>query len=248
MIRILEDIATAFQFLTRLPLVRLTYKPDALVRAAKFFPLVGLAVGAGDAGIYRLLSPHLPVVIVALAIVLFSTLMTGALHEDGLADTADALGGGWNRDQTLEIMRDSRIGSFGALAIAFSIGGRTALLTYLPLTCFIQYVISADVLCRWTMLPLGLGLPAAREGASQGARIAGRISGGSVVVGTLFSFGVVGYLLRSSMIIPIAAASVVTLLSGLYYRHRIDGITGDCFGATSQLTLAAVYLCGVWRG
>jgi adenosylcobinamide-GDP ribazoletransferase len=248
MIRILEDIATAFQFLTRLPLARLTYKPDALLRAMKFFPLVGLAVGAGDAAIYRLLSSHLPAAMVALLIVLFSTLVTGGLHEDGLADSADAFGGGWSREQTLEIMKDSRIGSFGALAIVFSVTGRIVLLTYLPLASFVQYVISADVLCRWTMLPLGLALPAARENGSQGARIAGRISGVSLAVGTLFSFGVVGYLLRQSMIVPVTAASIVTLLSGLYCRHRIGGITGDCFGATSQLTLAAVYLCGVWRG
>ena len=97
------------------------------------------------------------------------------------------------------------------------------------------------------MLPLGAALPRARENASQGARIAGKISGISLVVGTLFSFGVVGYLLRISAAKPIAAALIVMLISGLYYKHRIGGITGDCFGTTSQLTLVAVYLCGVWH-
>jgi adenosylcobinamide-GDP ribazoletransferase len=247
MSRIFEDIATAFQFLTRLPLARLTYKPDALVRAAKFFPLVGLAVGAGDAGIYWLLSPHLPAAIVALLIVLFSTLITGGLHEDGLADAADAFGAGWNREQTLEIMKDSRIGSFGVLAIVFAMASRVLLLAYLPASRFVQYLISAEVLCRWIMLPLGAALSGARKNASQGARIAGKISGISLAVGTLTVLCVVGFLLRMSMMWPLAAASVVTLLSGLYYKHRIGGITGDCFGATSQLTLVAVYLCGVWH-
>lgn len=105
MIPIVKDIAAAFQFFTRLPLARLNYEPDALSRAAKFFPLVGLAVGVAAVGIYRLLSPHLPTAIMALLIVLFSTLATGGLFEDGIADSADAFGGGWNRQQILDIMK-----------------------------------------------------------------------------------------------------------------------------------------------
>jgi adenosylcobinamide-GDP ribazoletransferase len=247
MIGIFQDIAAAFQFLTRLPLGLLNYRPDALSRSAKFFPLVGLAIGGASAGIYLLLSPHLPAVLVALLIVLFTTLLTGGLHEDGLADVADAFGGGRNRQQILEIMKDSRIGSYGALAIVFSIAGRVILLANLPPSIFIQYAISAEVLCRWTPLPLGAALPAARIDAGQGARIAHRISGLSLVVGTLLTLVIVGCLMRMSMWLPVAAAAAVALCSWLYFKWRIGGITGDCFGATMQLTLAAVYLCGVWR-
>jgi adenosylcobinamide-GDP ribazoletransferase len=246
--RILQDIAAAFQFLTRLPLYWLTYEPDALPRAAKYFPLVGLAVGAVAAGLYCLLSKHLPIAVIALLIVLLSTLLTGGLHEDGLADAADAFGGAWNRQRVLEIMKDSRIGSFGALALIFSVGGRVLLLAQLPVGSIVYYVISAEVLCRWAMLPLGVVLPGAGEQGSQGARIARRVSGISLAVGTTISFAAVGFMLRESAFWPIAAASSVTLLSGLYYKHRIGGITGDCFGATSQVTLLAVYICGVWRG
>jgi len=246
--RIFQDIAAAFQFLTRLPLKRLAYKPDALPRAAMYFPLVGLAVGAAAAGLYRLLSTHLPIPVVALLIVLFITLVTGGLHEDGLADAADAFGGGWNRQHVLEIMKDSRIGSFGALALVFSVGGRVLLLAYLPIGTLVQYVIAAEVLCRWVMLPLGAALPGAGEQGGQGARIARRVSGISLAVGTLISLGVVVFMLRHSAVWPVAAALTVTLFSGLYYRNRIGGITGDCFGATSQVTLLAVYICGVWRG
>ena len=180
--------------------------------------------------------------------VLFSTLVTGGLHEDGLADAADAFGGGWDRQKVLDIMKDSRIGAFGALALLFSVGGRVLLLRSLPAGILVPYVISAEVLCRWVILPLGAALPGAREKDGQGARIARRVSGVSLAVGTLIALGAVGLMLHQSMIWPIAAASAVTLLSGLYYKHRIGGVTGDCFGATSQLTLLAVYLCGVWRG
>jgi adenosylcobinamide-GDP ribazoletransferase len=248
----LQDVAAAFQFLTRLPLSWLPYRSDALARAAKFFPLVGLAMGGGAVGIYRLLTPHLPVIVVALAIVLFSTLITGGLHEDGLADVADAFGGAFNRQKVLEIMKDSRIGSYGALAISFSVVGRVLLLANLPAAKFIPFAISAEVLSRWTVLPLGVVLTGAREQESQqlrgqGARIARQISGASLIIGTLLAFAIVGCLMRASMTIPIVAASAVVLFSGIYYKQRIGGITGDCFGATIQLTLIAIYLCGVWH-
>lgn len=245
--RIFQDVAAAFQFLTRLPLTRLTYEPDALSRAAKFFPLVGLAVGAASAGIYRLLSPHLPTAIVTLLIVVFSILATGGLHEDGLADSADAFGAGGNRQQILDIMKDSCIGTFGALAVVFSVVARVLLLASLQPGHVAQYVISADVLCRWTALPLGATLASAKDQPTQGGRIARQISFLSFAMGTLIAFSIVGYLFRVSMWRPVVAASVVTLFSGLYYKRRIGGITGDCFGATSQLTLVAVYFCGVWN-
>lgn len=243
----LQDVAAAFQFLTRLPLLRLAHRPSALSRSAKFFPLVGLAIGAAAAMLHRLLVPHLPLDIVALLIVLFSVLATGGLHEDGLGDAADAFGGGWNREQVLEILKDSRVGSYGAVAIVFSLAARALLLASLPGKIFAGYVIAAHVLCRWTILPLGYFLQAARRQESQGARLARQISGTSVLVGTLFAFGVAAYLLRAEALEPITSVLVVMLLSGLYYQHRLGGITGDCFGASVQLAEIAVYLCGVWR-
>lgn len=244
---ILKDIAVAFQFLTRLPLAGLTYSPDSLSRSAMFFPLAGLAIGTAAAILHRLLLPHLRLDIVAVLIVLFSILATGGLHEDGLADVADAFGGGRSRERVLEILEDSRIGSYGALAIVFSFVMRALLLGALPEKAFTAYIISAHVLCRWTILPLGRILPAARKQEGQGARIARQVSLASIVVGTLIGFGILGYLLRMAAWGPIASVLIVTLLSGLYYQRRIGGITGDCFGATTQLAEIAVYICGVWR-
>jgi len=245
---IFEDIAAAFQFLTRLPLAWITYSPSALSRAARFFPVVGLAIGSSAAALHRWLLPHLPVGIVAFLIVLFSVLITGGLHEDGIADVADAFGGGWHREQILEILKDSRIGSYGALAIVFSFAGRVILLTFLPANVFAAYVISAHVLCRWTILPLGSLLPAARKQEGQGAQLARQISGVSVFVGTFIAFGIAAYLLRLAIWGPLVSILAVTLLSGFHYQRRIGGITGDCFGATIQLAEIAVYLCGVWHG
>lgn len=243
----LKDIAAAFQFLTRLPLPRLDYAPDALSRSAKFFPLVGGVIGLAVATIFQLLAPHLSTMIAALLAIISSVLLTGGLHEDGLADVADAFGGGWTREQVLTILKDSRIGTYGAIAVTASVLVRMLLLGSLPTERFMAYVISAHALCRWTILPLGCALPAARQEAGQGARLARQISIMSLLIGSAFTIAIAGSLLRSQAWIPAASTLGITLLTGLYYRHRIGGITGDCFGATTQLTEIAVYLCGVWR-
>lgn len=247
MLRPIRDLATAFQFLTRLPLAWLGYEPDALSRAAVYFPLVGLVIGAAAFGLFVLLSAHLPALIAALATVLFTVLISGGLHEDGLADAADAFGGGWNREQVLEILKDSRVGSYGALAVVFSVASRAALIAALPRNLLAASIISAHVLSRWTILPLGFALPAARKEASQGARLTGQTSPLSLAIGTLFSFAIAAYFFRSATWAPLAAVLVVTALSGLYYHCRIGGIAGDCFGTTIQLAEIAVYVCGVWR-
>lgn len=249
MIRMFQDMATAFQFLTRLPLRQLPYDEGALSRSAKFFPLVGLLIGILGSLVYMWLVHHLPAVIAVLLTLGFLVLATGALHEDGLADAADAFGGGWNREQILAILKDSRIGTFGTLALLISTALRLLLLANLPLNHFAAYLISGQVLCRWTALPLGYALPPARETSphSQGARIARQISGASLVFGSVATVLIVTYALRWAAWCPVAASVIVTLLSGLYYWRRIRGVTGDCFGATNQLAEIAAYLCGVWH-
>lgn len=245
--RWVEELLGAFQFLTRLPISRIPYQPDSLSRSAKFFPVVGLVIGLGVSVLWHLLTPHLNRGLVALLIVTFLVLITGGLHEDGLADSADAFGGGWNREQILSILRDSRIGSFGALALVISVLARIVLLSLLPVSRFTAFVISAHVLCRWTTLPLGCFLQSARESDGQGARIARKISPASLIGGTLLSFAIVLYLMHEGFWIPLLGAIITTALSGLYYFRRIGGVTGDCFGATNQLTEIAIYFCGVWN-
>jgi adenosylcobinamide-GDP ribazoletransferase len=163
-----------------------------------------------------------------------------------LADTADAFGGGWNREQVLTILRDSRIGTFGALALVISVLARFLLLSTISVNRFTAWVVSAHVLCRWTTLPLSYFLPAARESEGQGARIAQKTSATSFLISTVLSFGIVLYLMRAEFWIPVLVAMIIAALSGLYYFRQIGGITGDCFGATNQLTEIAVYFCGVW--
>jgi adenosylcobinamide-GDP ribazoletransferase len=244
--RSLKDVLAAIQFLTRLPLPQMEYDSDALARSAAYFPVVGIVVGMVGSVVYRLLVGHLPLLVVSSAVLLATILLTGGLHEDGLADVADGFGGGWNREQILLILKDSRVGSYGVIALILSLGLRLFLLASLPGSRFMAFVVCAHVLCRWTTLPLAYFLkPARLEG--QGMRVANHISLIAVLLGTFFCLAISIYLLRASFWPSVIAVLVVTLSSGLYYQYRIGGISGDCFGATNQLAEIAVYLCGVWH-
>lgn len=245
--QLLQDLLVAFQFLTRLPVPGVAFRPDSLTKSVKFFPVVGLAVGLAGSWLQRLLAPHLSRPLAALLVLACFVLVTSGLHEDALADAADGFGGGWSREKMLTIMRDSRIGSYGAIALALSLLARFILLSSLPSSRFAAYVISAHVLCRWSTLPLSYFLPSARAEEGQGARIAQKTSLASLIIGTGISIAVVAFLMRSACWIPILTASVITILSGFYYWRRLRGVTGDCFGATNQLTEIAIYFCGVWN-
>jgi adenosylcobinamide-GDP ribazoletransferase len=245
------DLLAAIQFLTRLPVPSGPYEQDSLARAVKFFPIVGLLIGSGSLLLYRLLAPHLPLTIVALLVVIYLVAITGCLHEDGLADSVDAFGGGWEREKVLKIMHDSRIGTYGAASLALSLLARVLLIASLPRVQVAGYLIVAPVLSRWTTLPLSFFLPPARERSKnhvdgQGARIANLTTVGSLVAGSLFTLVIMFAVLRIRALGPVLVSVGVTLITALYYKYRIGGITGDCFGATNQLAEIAVYLCGVW--
>ncbi len=222
------------------------FEADSLSRSVKFFPLVGLVVGSGAVLLQKLLMPHLGRPVIALIVLTYLVLITGCLHEDGLADTADAFGAGRTKDQVLLILKDSRVGSYGATALALSLLARYLLLASLPVEHFAAYVISAHVLCRWSSLPLSYLLPPARKEDGQGARIAQLTTLSSLVFGSFFGILVVAFALRWSAAAPLLVAILAVALSAWLYSRKIGGVTGDCFGATNQLTEIAVYLCGVW--
>ena len=244
------DFLGAVQFMPRVPVPSFAHRADSLPRATKFFPLVGLLAGGSAALVHALLVPHVPRLTAALLTVTFLVFLTGCFHEDGLADAADGFGGGWTRDRVLSIMRDSRIGSYGAAAMVLSLGGRILLIASLPLQRVGVYLIAAHVLCRWTTLPLSYFLAPAREDDADrpglGAQVARLTSPSTLLFGSLFSLFAVTALLRVQAIPAVIAALCITLLSGLYYCRRIQGVTGDCFGATNQITEIFVYVCGVW--
>jgi adenosylcobinamide-GDP ribazoletransferase len=239
---ILRDLLTAFQFLTRIPLPAPHFHSESLAQSVRFFPLVGLLIGVAAAALRLVLGHVLDPALTAAFVLLFLVIVTGAFHEDGLADAADGFGGGWNTQQVLIIMRDSRIGSYGAIALVLSLLLRWLLLARLPAVSFLPVVVAAHVLCRWTTLPLSYFLQPARTADGQGARVAQLTTRSAFLTGSLLTVAIVLAALRGAAWKSMVAAALVSLCSGWYYRKRIGGVTGDCFGATNQLTEIAVYL------
>ncbi len=244
LIRLVREFLAAVQFLSRIPVPSFAFEPDMIFTATKFYPVVGAIIAVGSIAVELLLRDHLPAQVVALVTLIYLVAVTGGFHEDGLADTFDAMGG-WTRERRLEIMRDSRIGSYGTLAIALSLLLRWQLLAALPRANFAAYLLAAHALCRWTVVPLSLMLPPARTDGL-GAQVASKLTLLTVVTATLLAAVIAGGALGLGAIAPVLAVCAVTALTALFYRAKLGGISGDCLGATNQLAEIAVYLCGVW--
>ena len=235
----------AIQFLTRLPVARaLDSSETDIGKAAAFFPLVGVIVGSGAALVFVALQRILPLPVSVFCAIVFAAFITNGFHEDGLADTFDGFGGGWTKDRVLEIMRDSCIGTYGTLALIFVILGKFNFLSVLPQGQIWRWLIVAHTASRWTILPLCASLPYARA-EGQGKLVAKQVGILEIVIGTVTFLLVLILLPWQASLVALLATSLVTVLSGIYFRARLQGITGDCLGAANQLTEVSLYVAAV---
>ncbi|MDK3073029.1 adenosylcobinamide-GDP ribazoletransferase [Sedimentitalea sp. JM2-8] len=237
----LLDFPVALVLLTRLPLPTLPERAfDRQARAAWAFPLVGLVIGAVAGGVgLGFLALGLPAVVVAGLVLGAQAVLTGALHEDGLADTADGFWGGQTRDRRLDIMKDSAIGSYGVLALVLSLGLRWSALAFL-LPSGVLPVLAAAVLSRACLPVLMAALPHARTGGlshSVGRPAAG-VAALSMILGLALGWAVLGLAIVTPALC--AAASVAAL--GVLARRKIGGQTGDVLGAAQQLAECTILL------
>ncbi|SFP71199.1 adenosylcobinamide-GDP ribazoletransferase [Tranquillimonas alkanivorans] len=231
-IRPLTDLAEALALLTRLP-VRASGTRGA--EAAWAWPLAGAVVGA-LAGLVGLASAFvgLPPAVAAGLALATAVVVTGGLHEDGLADAADGLWGGWTRDRRLEIMRDSRIGSYGVLALVLSLGLRWSALTALFAAGHVLWpLLAAGALSRAPMVALAARLPNARgEGLSAAT---GRPSAHVERLALFVAFGL-GFLGTGlALLWPAVAVTLAAFGCARIARAKIGGQTGDILGATQQV-------------
>ena len=227
----------AVGFFTRIPLhPNAELGPAGLARAAWAFPLVGVIVGVAG-GIAFSVGDRLglPILAMALLAVLATVLLTGALHEDGLADTVDGLGGGRSREDALAIMRDSRIGAFGVLALLFSVGLRVSCLAAMPdARTAVNALVAAHALSRGLLPMAMLWLEPARSDGL-GAE-AGRPTPPTTTAALIIAIAAAMLALGSSRgLAAFAIAAVAMGAVAILARRRIGGYTGDTLGATQQI-------------
>jgi adenosylcobinamide-GDP ribazoletransferase len=239
-----DQARLAVAFLTRIRIGGIAPpEPGALASAAWAFPLAGILVGL-IGGIVFVIGDRLglPINAMALLAIAATVLATGGLHEDGLADTVDGLGGGADREQALAIMRDSRTGAFGALALVFSVGLRVAALAALPVPqAGVSALVAAHVVSRGYLPTLMLWLdPARADGlGAEAGRPSPPGATAAVLIGLLVAVVMLG--LGRAIVAMLVAAVAVALLS-LTARRRVGGHTGDVLGAAQQVGEIAMLL------
>jgi len=228
--------AAALTFLTRAPIGgRVVLDGADVARGAVLFPIVGAAIGAATGAIAVLLDPRLSPILAAGIAIAVSVVLTGALHLDALADTADAVGAS-SRERALEIMRDARIGSFGAAAIAIDLIVKVAAVAQLlERGGAIGALIAAGALSRAASPPVASVLPYPRSGGGPGSVLTGAVgvSGavGAPIIGSAIAILVAGT--TGAVLVLVVAAS--TMLLGLAFRAWLGGATGDALGTVTEL-------------
>jgi len=234
--RQLDLLLCAVQFLTRLPTPRLAaFQPDWIARAARYFPLAGQLVGAICAGVWLVAGQVWPGAPAAVLAVAAGMLVTGGFHEDGLADTADGLGGGQTPARRLEIMKDSRIGSYGALALIAVTLLKAALLARLSPWSGALALLIAHGGGRAAAVIVMAALPYA--GDPDAAKIRPAPQGGgwreALLAAALGAWPLV-LLGAGKALLALALAAALSSTVALSARRLIGGITGDVLGAVEQ--------------
>jgi adenosylcobinamide-GDP ribazoletransferase len=239
----------AVQFLTRLPVPRLDgFQASRLSESARYFPVVGVLVGLLGAGAWWLGSLCFPPA-VAVGLMMCATLLaTGAFHEDGLADTCDGFGGASTREATLGIMKDSRIGAYGAVGIVMMLGLKWSSLVALPHAPLPIIAMGAHMVSRWCAIGLIWRLPYVREDADAKSKplagsldsfdwlLSGALGAPALLAAALLFNPSADFPWARFLVVGTACALAATVLAGAYFKNHIGGYTGDCLGAAQQVS------------
>ncbi|GAN31956.1 MAG: cobalamin 5'-phosphate synthase [Candidatus Brocadia sinica] len=272
----MDNFLWALKFLTIIPVDREDrIKPQKVSYVIYWFPIVGLCIGVFLSVTYLPLFLFFPPLLADALIILVCISITGALHLDGLADTCDGIWGGWNKEKRLEIMRDSRIGSFGVIGLICLLGLKYLSLfsvSEIPVTkispfsasikyvsCFVSPVLVnkcvvlmvMPVVGRWAQVcAAGLSLYA-RSGSGTGSFITGGTTRKQVIFVSLFPVFLFWFFYNLSGFVIFAIIIIFTLSWIWYIKKRIGGMTGDTLGATNEISelvfLLSLFVCSGWN-
>lgn len=234
----------AVSFYTRIP-VSMSHKisNDKQASSIIYFPVIGWIVGGVGALIFQIGLFFFPLSVALLFSMISTILLTGALHEDGFADSCDGFGGGWTRQEILIIMKDARLGSFGLLGLTLLLFLKYVTLLSLDTSRISLLLIAAHSLSRSAAVSLlysydYVGLPEIAKARALVKRISGR------ELGILFLLGMLPWLFLMEGVFWLVLIPIIILrwLLGYYFNRRLGGVTGDCLGAAQQLSEVLCYL------
>lgn len=233
----------ALQFMTRLPLGDPGWTAERMAATPRYYPVVGLVLGAFTGGVYWCAALVLPPVVAILVSVAVGLLLTGAFHEDGLADFCDGLGGGATRQRALEIMKDSRIGSYGAIGLLIVLSLKVSLLAALQISLVPIVLLAGHTLSRSSaVIAMATSQYAREEGT--GSAVSKGVTGMPLVLlvscAPLALLGVVGTF--SSVLAGLLGLTLCHIGLRRVYERKLGGYTGDCLGAVQQLSEVGFYL------
>jgi len=236
-------LLTAILFFTRIPVKLLgEYSNEMLNKASKYLPFIGYIVAAITAGVFYVSNLYFSVNISLVLSIIASILTTGAFHEDGLADTFDAFGGGWSKEQKLKIMKDSRIGTFGSIALILVLLLKFILLSEYKVERIISVIFLSQILSRLTPVVLIYFLKYVRIDISSKSKPVGEgISFFNLLIAIFFAFiSLIFFDLNSLLIIPILILTQFVL--AFWFKKHLNGYTGDTLGASQQISELIILL------
>jgi adenosylcobinamide-GDP ribazoletransferase len=225
----------AFQFLTIVPLpFAVRCEEEDLGRAMAYFPLVGLAIGAFLAGADFLIEPLLPRGVADLILIVLLSVVTGGLHLDGLSDVCDALAARGSRERFLDVMKDSRVGAVGAVALVLGLGLKYQALLAVPLQYKREVLLFFPLAARFAQVQMTVGATRARADGL-GAALIGGAGMVQLVISGAFTLAAAGWLLGVNGICCALLLCLLTWGVKCWSHRRLGGITGDVIGCTSEL-------------
>lgn len=239
----LAGFLAALRFLTIVPLTWRSEQDGRFFGAAlAWFPVIGLLIGGVAAACTSCLTPFFPPQVVAVAAIVLLAAASGCLHLDGLADSGDGLLSARSRERILEIMRDSRIGAMGVIALIVVLLGKYAALSSLDLSVLPVTLVAMPVAGRCAILLTMAFLPYAREGEGLGRLFYSSSTRLIALWALVFLAVVLGFGGERMVLAVLAAVFVTVLFFSLWCRSKIGGATGDTLGAVCELTemMAAV--------
>ena len=236
-------LLTAVQYFTRLRVPAwVGHAQEQLSGAVRYFPAIGLIVGASGAATLWLAAQALPAPLPAILATVVTVLMTGAIHEDGLADTSDGLGGGATRERALEIMKDPRIGAFGAIALILTLLLKISALSLMPVWTAMVALVGAHAFSRFcAVLVSCAGHYVGSAERSRASPVVSSVKLRDVFIAALFGLPAL-VLCGRGAVIAVVVALVLLWLLFRWCVQRIGGYTGDTLGAAQQITETGFYL------